>query len=222
MGGQIPSLRGMGCATVRALSTAPGAPMLPLPSYTTRPRRQQGLAAFTRMDLDSQVWNLEDTGGSIVGGAIKLIQKNKANPPPPRDPRLPPKPPGQTVASFRKGLGMLPEAIGRNLSDKIRCAILIKLQPAVDCAAPFLSSRRQRYTPALLIVHLSMAGHPLPSYSSPITSSRDAIRLVPGDSSAPLVVFSCPQTVLSPPCFLQVQLEAHKHHQGRKPLFPGL
>jgi oxygen-dependent protoporphyrinogen oxidase len=47
-----------------------------------------------------------------VGGAIKLFQDRKANPPPPRDERLPPKPKGQTVGSFRNGLQTLPEAIG--------------------------------------------------------------------------------------------------------------
>lgn len=55
-----------------------------------------------------------------MGGAIKIIQKNKTDPPPPRDPKLPPKPAGQTVGSFREGLKMLPEAIEANISDKIR------------------------------------------------------------------------------------------------------
>eukprot|EP00951_Prasinocladus_malaysianus_P033253 scaffold328215_cov25-Prasinocladus_malaysianus.AAC.1 len=50
------------------------------------------------------------------------MQERKANPPPPRDPRLPPKPPGQTVGSFREGLKMLPEAIEANIPDRIRCA----------------------------------------------------------------------------------------------------
>ncbi len=55
-----------------------------------------------------------------MGGAIKLFQDRKANPPPPRDPRLPAKPKGQTVGSFRQGLKMLPEAIERNIKDSIR------------------------------------------------------------------------------------------------------
>ena len=63
---------------------------------------------------------LEEKGGSIVGGALKLMKERKANPPPPRDPTLPPKPKGQTVGSFRKGLQTLPEAIARSLQDNIR------------------------------------------------------------------------------------------------------
>lgn len=43
------------------------------------------------------IWNLEKQGGSLVGGAIKRFQDKKNNPDPPRDPRLPPKPKGQTV-----------------------------------------------------------------------------------------------------------------------------
>lgn len=50
-----------------------------------------------------------------MGGAIKLFQDRKANPPPPRDPRLPPKPKGQTVGSFKKGLRTLTDAIGEKL-----------------------------------------------------------------------------------------------------------
>lgn len=83
--------------------------------YAGDPSKLSMKAAF------GKVWNLEDIGGSIVGGAIKIIQKNKTDPPPPRDPRLPPKPPGQTVGSFRDGLKMLPEAIQANIADKIRC-----------------------------------------------------------------------------------------------------
>eukprot|EP00192_Tetraselmis_astigmatica_P003616 CAMPEP_0117682508 /NCGR_PEP_ID=MMETSP0804-20121206/19706_1 /TAXON_ID=1074897 /ORGANISM="Tetraselmis astigmatica, Strain CCMP880" /LENGTH=573 /DNA_ID=CAMNT_0005492643 /DNA_START=52 /DNA_END=1773 /DNA_ORIENTATION=+ len=67
-----------------------------------------------------KVWDLEEKGGSIVGGALKLMSERKANPPPPRDPRLPPKPAGQTVASFKKGIQMLPQAAEAALSDKIR------------------------------------------------------------------------------------------------------
>eukprot|EP00873_Tetraselmis_striata_P040275 jgi/Tetstr1/460539/TSEL_005797.t1 len=83
--------------------------------YAGDPSKLSMKAAF------GKVWNLEDIGGSIVGGAIKIIQKNKTDPPPPRDPKLPPKPAGQTVGSFREGLKMLPEAIEANISDKIRC-----------------------------------------------------------------------------------------------------
>lgn len=69
-----------------------------------------------------QVYDLEQNGGSIIGGVIKLLQGRKKNPPPPRDQSLPPKPPGQTVGSFRNGLQSLPQAIAKNLEGKIRYA----------------------------------------------------------------------------------------------------
>ncbi|KAG2432628.1 hypothetical protein HXX76_008968 [Chlamydomonas incerta] len=82
--------------------------------YAGDPSKLSMKAAFNR------IWILEKNGGSLVGGAIKLFQDRQSNPPPPRDPRLPPKPKGQTVGSFRKGLQMLPAAIERNIPDKIR------------------------------------------------------------------------------------------------------
>ncbi|CAN1762450.1 Protoporphyrinogen oxidase 1, chloroplastic [Linum perenne] len=66
-----------------------------------------------------KVWNLEQTGGSIIGGAFRTIQERKKNPKPPRDPRLP-KPKGQTVGSFRKGLTMLPVALAKGLGNKVK------------------------------------------------------------------------------------------------------
>lgn len=68
------------------------------------------------------MYDLEQKGGSILGGVLALLRERKANPPPPRDERLPPKPAGQTVGSFRRGLQELPEAIAANLRDRIRCA----------------------------------------------------------------------------------------------------
>lgn len=62
--------------------------------YAGDPSKLSMKAAFGR------IHSLEAEGGSLVGGAIKLIQDRKKNPPPPRDPRLPPKPKGQTVGSF--------------------------------------------------------------------------------------------------------------------------
>jgi protoporphyrinogen/coproporphyrinogen III oxidase len=64
---------------------------------------------------------LEEKGGSLMGGALKLMQERKENPPPPRDPKLPPKPTGQTVASFRKGLQTLPIAIAKKVEDDVVC-----------------------------------------------------------------------------------------------------
>lgn len=77
-------------------------------------------AAFNR------IWILEKDGGSLVGGALKLFQERRANPPPPRDARLPPKPKGQTVGSFRRGLQTLPEAIGKRLSEHVRVSWRLK------------------------------------------------------------------------------------------------
>lgn len=82
--------------------------------YAGDPTKLSMKAAF------GKVYDLEEKGGSIIGGVIKLIQDKKANPPPERDTRLPPKPQGQTVGSFRKGLQMLPNAIAEKVKESIR------------------------------------------------------------------------------------------------------
>eukprot|EP00889_Picochlorum_renovo_P003978 jgi/Picre1/31008/NNA_006366.t1 len=82
--------------------------------YAGDPAKLSMKAAF------GKVYDLEEKGGSIIGGVIKLIQDKKANPPPERDSRLPPKPQGQTVGSFRKGLQMLPNAIAEKVKESIR------------------------------------------------------------------------------------------------------
>ncbi|KAK9822829.1 hypothetical protein WJX81_006686 [Elliptochloris bilobata] len=82
--------------------------------YAGDPSKLSMKAAF------GKVWDLEEKGGSIIGGVLALLRERKANPPPPRDERLPPKPAGQTVGSFRRGLQQLPEAIAANLKDHIR------------------------------------------------------------------------------------------------------
>lgn len=66
-----------------------------------------------------KVWKLEKNGGSIIGGTFKAIQERNGASKPPRDPRLP-KPKGQTVGSFRKGLTMLPDAISARLGNKVK------------------------------------------------------------------------------------------------------
>ncbi|KAF5455504.1 hypothetical protein F2P56_025071 [Juglans regia] len=66
-----------------------------------------------------KVWKLEQNGGSIIGGTFKAIQEKNSVPKPPRDPRLP-KPKGQTVGSFRKGLAMLPNAISKSLGGRVK------------------------------------------------------------------------------------------------------
>jgi hypothetical protein len=58
-----------------------------------------------------------------VGGSIKRFQ-NKG-PDEPRNPALPPKPKGQTVGSFDLGLRTLTDAIGRNVKDTIRYAVIL-------------------------------------------------------------------------------------------------
>ncbi|KAG0612173.1 hypothetical protein M758_6G008000 [Ceratodon purpureus] len=81
--------------------------------YAGDPSKLSMKAAF------GKVWKLEEIGGSIIGGTFKMIQDKKNNPPPPRDERLP-KPKGQTVGSFKKGLITLPNAIAAQLGDKVK------------------------------------------------------------------------------------------------------
>lgn len=77
--------------------------------YAGDPSKLSMKAAF------GKVYDLELKGGSIIGGVLALLKEKKSNPPPPRDARLPPKPAGQTVGSFRKGLATLPSAIADKL-----------------------------------------------------------------------------------------------------------
>lgn len=81
--------------------------------YAGDPSKLSMKAAFGR------VWKLEQIGGSIIGGTFKTIQEKNKAPKAPRDPRLP-KPKGQTVGSFRKGLAMLPNAIYERLGSKVK------------------------------------------------------------------------------------------------------
>eukprot|EP00899_Mesostigma_viride_P013804 jgi/Mesvir1/22424/Mv17900-RA.1 len=81
--------------------------------YAGDPTKLSMKAAFGR------VQRLEELGGSIIGGVFALIKEKKANPPPPRDERLP-KPKGQTVGSFRKGLSTLSNRIASLLGDKLK------------------------------------------------------------------------------------------------------
>ncbi|GAA0138304.1 oxidase [Lithospermum erythrorhizon] len=81
--------------------------------YAGDPSKLSMKAAF------GKVWKLEQGGGSIVGGAIKAIREKSSSPKTPRDPRLP-KPKGQTVGSFTKGLSMLPNAISSRLGAKVK------------------------------------------------------------------------------------------------------
>ncbi|KAK7269541.1 hypothetical protein RIF29_22272 [Crotalaria pallida] len=81
--------------------------------YAGDPSKLSMKAAF------GKVWKLEQNGGSIIGGTFKALQERNRASKQPRDPRLP-KPKGQTVGSFRKGLTMLPEAISARLGNKVK------------------------------------------------------------------------------------------------------
>ena len=82
--------------------------------YAGDPTKLSMKAAFGKIHV------LEEKGGSLVGGALKLMQEKKDTPPPARDPSLPTPPKGQTVGSFREGLQTLPRAIARGLGDAVR------------------------------------------------------------------------------------------------------
>ncbi|KAJ7977753.1 Protoporphyrinogen oxidase [Quillaja saponaria] len=81
--------------------------------YAGDPSKLSMKAAFGR------VWKLEQNGGSIIGGTFKAVQDRNRASKPPRDPHLP-KPKGQTVGSFRRGLSMLPDAISARLGNKVK------------------------------------------------------------------------------------------------------
>lgn len=81
--------------------------------YAGDPSKLSMKAAF------GKVWKLEQNGGSIIGGTLKAIQEKSGSSKAPRDPRLP-KPKGQTVGSFRKGLSMLPNAISSRLGGRVK------------------------------------------------------------------------------------------------------
>ncbi|CAI9104849.1 OLC1v1003625C1 [Oldenlandia corymbosa var. corymbosa] len=81
--------------------------------YAGDPAKLSMKAAF------GKVWKLEENGGSIIGGTIKAIRERSTSTQMPRDPRLP-KPKGQTVGSFKKGLAMLPNAIATRLGSKVK------------------------------------------------------------------------------------------------------
>jgi oxygen-dependent protoporphyrinogen oxidase len=56
---------------------------------------------------------------ACAGGSIKAIRERSANPPPAWDADLP-KPKGQTVASFRRGLNTFPTALAARLGDRCK------------------------------------------------------------------------------------------------------
>ncbi|KAG0482284.1 hypothetical protein HPP92_010368 [Vanilla planifolia] len=84
--------------------------------YAGDPSKLSMKAAF------GKVWRLEENGGSIIGGTFKALQERNKNPKPMQDPtsRSLPKPKGQTVGSFKKGLAMFPRAIFSRLGNKVK------------------------------------------------------------------------------------------------------
>ncbi|PSC75640.1 Protoporphyrinogen oxidase chloroplastic [Micractinium conductrix] len=82
--------------------------------YAGDPKKLSMKAAF------GKVYDLEKKGGSIIGGVLKLIQEKRGQPTPTRNPALPPKPQGQTVGSFRRGLKTLPDAMAAKLGGAVR------------------------------------------------------------------------------------------------------
>ncbi|KGN49787.1 protoporphyrinogen oxidase 1, chloroplastic [Cucumis sativus] len=93
--------------------------------YAGDPSKLSMKAAF------GKVWRLEQNGGSIIGGTFKALQERNKTTKPPRDPRLP-KPKGQTVGSFRKGLTMLPNAISTCLGSKVKVSWKLSSISKVD------------------------------------------------------------------------------------------
>lgn len=100
--------------------------------YAGDPSKLSMKAAF------GKVWKLEQAGGSIIGGTFKAIREKSSNPKTPRDPRLP-KPKGQTVGSFRKGLGMLPNAISSSLGNRVRLSWKLTTITKSDCGGYILT-----------------------------------------------------------------------------------
>lgn len=81
--------------------------------YAGDPSKLSMKAAFGR------VWKLEQNGGSIIGGTINALKEKSRSSNLPRNPQLP-KPKGQTVGSFRKGLATLTNAISSRLGSKVK------------------------------------------------------------------------------------------------------
>ncbi|XP_071715729.1 protoporphyrinogen oxidase 1, chloroplastic [Rutidosis leptorrhynchoides] len=93
--------------------------------YAGDPSKLSMKAAF------GKVWKLEQNGGSIIGGALKALQKKNKSKKIPRDPRLP-TPKGQTVGSFRKGQAMLPNAISKGLGSRVKLSWKLKSISKLD------------------------------------------------------------------------------------------
>jgi oxygen-dependent protoporphyrinogen oxidase len=142
-----------------------------------------------------KVWKLEDQGGSIIGapapqltraqacghslhitytrtgGTIKGLRERSAKPPAPWDADLP-KPKGQTVASFRRGLATFPRGLAARLGERV------------------LTSW------ALTAVARASDGTYTLSYDTPegprTVSSRAVIFTLPSHASAPLLRLPAP------------------------------
>jgi len=107
-----------GVYAVRALrrGTAQAAHWLSLTLCATSqgdPAKLSMKAAF------GKVWKLEAEGGSIIGGTIKSLRASQASPPAAWPSDLP-KPVGQTVASFKRGLATFPNGLAARLGERVK------------------------------------------------------------------------------------------------------
>ncbi|XP_059659295.1 protoporphyrinogen oxidase, chloroplastic isoform X3 [Cornus florida] len=150
--------------------------------YAGDPSKLSMKAAF------GKVWKLEQNGGSIIGGTFKAIRERTNGPKPPRDPRLP-KPKGQTVGSFRKGLAMLPDAISNRLGSKLKLSW--KLSSIVK-----LDNRRYRLTyetPEGLVslqsqsVVMTVPSHVTSSLLRPLSTQGELVEAVDRDLRKTLI-----------------------------------
>lgn len=79
-----------------------------------------------------QVWLTLHAAARFAGGTIKGLQAASANPPKPWDADLP-KPKGQTVASFRRGLVTFPNGLAARLGERVKVSwTLTAVERAAD------------------------------------------------------------------------------------------
>lgn len=113
--------------------------------YAGDPSKLSMRAAF------GKVWKLEAQGGSIIGGSIQAIRAASSGPKVPYPADLP-KPAGQTVASFRRGLKTLPEGLAAQLGpDRVRTGwVLTSVRKETVAGVGFVLSYDTPGGPAVL------------------------------------------------------------------------
>ncbi|KQK03997.1 protoporphyrinogen oxidase, chloroplastic isoform X2 [Brachypodium distachyon] len=181
--------------------------------YAGDPSKLSMRAAF------GKVWRLEEIGGSIIGGTIKAIQDRGKNPKPPRDPRLP-SPKGQTVASFRKGLAMLPNAIASRLGSKVKLSWKLTSITKLDNQGYLLAYETPEGVVSVQAKSVIMT---IPSYVA-----SDILRPLSGDAADALsrfyyppvaaVTVSYPKEAIRKECLIDGELQGfgqlHPRSQG--------